>query len=141
MKVKFKAGKDETKIGLDTFYVRNVILVIDGVEIWSNEYTKANYINEKIGIGEVDINSDMRFGMVPERTFTFNVNEEMLYAEGYILDESLLKEENINVTVKNKEYQFTNLRASYNINLNKSTAQQRCAVLWSKKCFGLFFQF
>ena len=120
MKVKFKAGKDETKIGLDTFYVRNVVLVIDGVEIWSNEYTKANYINEKIGIGEVDINSDVRFGMVPERTFTFNVNEEMLDAEGYILDESLLKEENINVTVKNKEYQFANLRASYNINLNKN---------------------
>lgn len=120
MKVKFKSGTDETDIGLDTFYIRNVILEIDGNEIWSNEYTKSNFLNEKLGMGESTINSDLRFGMVCERTFTFNVDEKLLDVSGYILDDSLTSNDTIKVDVNKKEYEFNNLRSTYSINLDKN---------------------
>lgn len=116
LKVKFVSGKDNTDIAMDTFYVRNVVLMVSGEEIWSNEYTKANYLNQKIGLGESTINSDMRFGIIPERVFTFNVNDSLLDCKGYMLQEDDFKDI-ITLKSNSNEYEYPNPKATHQINL------------------------
>ena len=55
MKVKFVAGADHTGIGLDTYYVRNVVIKVGTEEIWSDNYDRDNYRNEKLGLGEQEL--------------------------------------------------------------------------------------
>ena len=88
-KLKFVSGADHTGIGLDTFYVRNVVINVGGKTIWSDNYDQKNYINEKLGLGEQDINMDFRFGVIPEREFNFTVPADCLDAFGCLLDASV----------------------------------------------------
>ena len=114
MKVKFAAGADYTGIGLDTFYVRNVVIRVGNQEIWSDNYDRNNYINEKIGIGEQEVNSDFRFGIVPEREFCFTVPQKTLNAWGYMLS---VPTSNLSLTVGSKSYQLESKMGSYSLSV------------------------
>lgn len=118
-KVKFVSGSDKTGISLDTFYVRNVVLLVKDNEIWSEEYTKDNYLNEKIGLGESEINSDIRFGIVPQRTFTYNIAKSMLDCKGYMFAEEDYQDLMI-VKTNNKTYEYENPLQSFSINLENN---------------------
>ena len=113
--VKFTAGADYTGIGLDTYYVRNVVIRVGNQEIWSDNYDRNNYINEKIGIGEADVNSDFRFGIVPEREFCFTVPQKTLDAWGYML--SAPTGSSLSLTVGSKSYQLESKMGSYSLSL------------------------
>lgn len=115
-KVEFVSGSDKINISLDTFYVRNVVLIVDGIEIWSNEYDKDNYLNEKIGLGESTINSDFRFGIAPERTFTYEVDNSILDCKGYLFKEDDY-EDIITIENNDKKYEYENPKQSFLINL------------------------
>ena len=114
MKVKFAAGADHTGIGLDTFYVRNVVIRVGNQEIWSDNYDRNNYKNEKIGIGEQDVNSDFRFGIVPEREFCFTVPQKTLNAWGYMFS---VPTSNLSLTVGSKSYQLESKMGSYSLSV------------------------
>ena len=114
MKVKFAAGADYTGIGLDTFYVRNVVIKVGKQEIWSDNYDQNNYKNEKIGIGEQDVNSDFRFGIVPEREFCFTVPQKTLNAWGYMFS---VPTSNLSLTVGSKSYQLESKMGSYSLSV------------------------
>ena len=114
MKVKFAAGADYTGIGLDTFYVRNVVIRVGNQEIWSDNYDLNNYKNEKIGIGEQDVNSDFRFGIVPEREFCFTVPQKTLNAWGYMFS---VPTSNLSLTVGSKSYQLESKMGSYSLSV------------------------
>ena len=114
MKVKFAAGADYTGIGLDTFYVRNVVIRVGKQEIWSDNYDRNNYKNEKIGIGEQDVNSDFRFGIVPEREFCFTVPQKTLNAWGYMFS---VPTSNLSLTVGSKSYQLESKMGSYSLSV------------------------
>ena len=115
LKVKFVAGADNTDIGLDTYYVRNVVINVGGKTIWSDNYDKNNYINEKIGLGENDINMDYRFGMVSEREFKFTVPSDDLDAFGCLLDDSV--QGSFNLQIGSKNYALENPKGSYSLTI------------------------
>lgn len=113
LRVKFVAGGDHTDIGLDTYYVRNVVINVEGKTIWSDNYDKNNYINEKLGLGESDINMDLRFGILSEREFNFTVPSDDLDAWGYLLDDSVLG--SLNLQIGSKTYALENPKGSYSL--------------------------
>ena len=115
MKVKFVAGADSTDIGLDTYYVRNVVINVGGKTIWSDNYDKNNYINEKIGLGENDINMDFRFGIVSEREFNFNIPSDDLDAFGCLLDDSV--QGSFNLQIGSKSYVLENPKGNYSLTI------------------------
>ena len=115
MKVKFVSGADHTGIGLDTYYVRNVVIKVGNDEIWSDNYDSSNYKNEKLGLGEVDINMDHRFGILSEREFCFTVPSKSLDAWGYLLDASYPSE--LNLTVGSKTVALESKRGSYTLSV------------------------
>lgn len=115
MKVKFVAGADHTGIGLDTYYVRNVVIKVGTEEIWSDNYDRDNYRNEKLGLGEQDINMDLRFGIVSEREFCFTVPSKSLDAWGYLLDASFPSE--LNLTIGSKSILLESKRGSYTLSV------------------------
>ena len=116
MKVKFVAGADQTGIGLDTYYVRNVVIKVGKDEIWSDNYDRDNYKNEKLGLGEQDINMDHRFGIVSEREFCFTVPSKSLNAWGYMLDASVPSE--LNLTIGSKSVLLESKRGSYSLSVS-----------------------
>lgn len=128
MKVEFIAGQDHTGIDLDSLYIRNVVLEVNGQEIWSNEYTIENYLNEKIGLGESSINSDYRFLFLPRRTFTFQINPDWLDCKGYLLQENDFKDQ-IAVQIEKKTYEYENPRSMYQINIEKNETIDQNRIL------------
>ena len=115
LKIKFVSGADYTNIGLDTYYVRNVVINVDGKTIWSDNYDKNNYINEKIGLGENDINMDFRFGIVSEREFNFNIPSDYLDAFGCLLDDSV--QGSFNLQIGSKSYVLENPKGNYSLTI------------------------
>ena len=113
LRVKFVAGGDHTDIGLDTYYVRNVVINVEGKTIWSDNYDRNNYLNEKLGLGESDINMDLRFGILSEREFNFTVPSDDLDAWGYLLDDSVLG--SLNLQIGSKTYALENPKGSYSL--------------------------
>ena len=115
-KLKFVSGADHTGIGLDTFYVRNVVINIGGKTIWSDNYDKNNYINEKLGLGESDINMDFRFGVIPEREFNFTVPADCLDAFGCLLDASV--QGTMELQIGSKAYLLESKKGSYSLTVS-----------------------
>ena len=116
LKIKFVSGADHTNIGLDTYYVRNVVINLDGKTIWSNNYDQKNYMNEKIGLGEQDINMDFRFGIVPEVEFDFTVPSDNLNAWGCLLDTSI--QGPMELKIGSKAYTLENKTGSYSLTIS-----------------------
>ena len=116
LKIKFVAGVDHTGIGLDTYYVRNVVINVDGKTIWSDNYDQKNYINEKLGLGEQDINMDFRFGIVPEREFNFTVPSDALDAWGCLLDTSI--QGPMELKIGSKAYTLESKTGSYSLTIS-----------------------
>lgn len=127
-KVKFVAGTDHTNTSLDTFYVRNVVLEVGNQEIWSNEYEKDNFLNEKIGLGESTINSDQRFGITPERSFTYEVSKTLLDCRGYLFSANDYKDEII-VETNEKEYKYDNPLQSFALNIKNNEVIKETRIL------------
>ena len=113
LKVKFVAGADHTGIGLDTYYVRNVVINVGGDTVWSDNYDRNNYINEKLGLGESNINMDLRFGIVSEREFDFNVPLDDLDAWGCLLDD--FTQGTLNLQIGSKTFSLENPKGSYSL--------------------------
>lgn len=113
LKIKFVAGADHTDIGLDTYYVRNVVINVGDQTIWSDNYDRNNYINEKLGLGEEDINMDFRFGIVPEREFNFTVPSDALDAWGCLLDDSA--EGSLDLKIGSKTILLESNKGSYSL--------------------------
>ena len=116
LKIKFVAGVDHTNIGLDTYYVRNVVINVGGKTIWSNNYDQKNYINEKLGLGEQDINMDFRFGIVPEIEFDFTVPSDNLNAWGCLLDTSI--QGPMELKIESKAYTLESKTGSYSLTIS-----------------------
>ena len=116
LKIKFVAGVDHTNIGLDTYYVRNVVINVGGKTIWSNNYDQKNYINEKLGLGEKDINMDFRFGIVPEIEFDFTVPSDNLNAWGCLLDTSI--QGPMELKIGSKAYTLESKTGSYSLTIS-----------------------
>lgn len=116
LKIKFVAGIDHTNIGLDTYYVRNVVINVGGKTIWSNNYDQKNYINEKLGLGEKDINMDYRFGIVPEIEFDFTVPSDNLNAWGCLLDTSI--QGPTELKIGSKAYTLESKTGSYSLTIS-----------------------
>ena len=116
LKIKFVSGADYTNIGLDTYYVRNVVINVDGNTIWSNNYDQKNYINEKLGLGEQDINMDFRFGIVPEIEFDFTVPSDNLNAWGCLLDTSI--QGPMELKIGSKAYTLESKTGSYSLTIS-----------------------
>ena len=116
LKIKFVSGADYTNIGLDTYYVRNVVINVDGKTIWSNNYDQKNYINEKLGLGEQDINMDFRFGIVPEIEFDFTVPSDNLNAWGCLLDTSI--QGPMELKIGSKAYTLESKTGSYSLTIS-----------------------
>ena len=116
LKIKFVAGVDYTNIGLDTYYVRNVVINVGGKTIWSNNYDQKNYINEKLGLGEQDINMDFRFGIVPEIEFDFTVPSDNLNAWGCLLDTSI--QGPMELKIESKAYTLESKTGSYSLTIS-----------------------
>ena len=115
LKVKFVAGADHTNIGLDTYYVRNVVINVGGKTIWSDNYDQKNYINEKLGLGEQDINMDFRFGIVSEREFNFTIPSDSLDAWGCLLDSSV--QSPMDLKIGSKTYALESKNGSYSLTI------------------------
>ena len=115
LKIKFVAGVDHTNIGLDTYYVRNVVINVGGKTIWSNNYDQKNYINEKLGLGEQDINMDFRFGIVSEREFNFTIPSDSLDAWGCLLDSSV--QNPMDLKIGSKTYALESKNGSYSLTI------------------------
>ena len=116
LKIKFVSGADYTNIGLDTYYVRNVVINVGGKTIWSNNYDQKNYINEKLGLGEQDINMDFRFGIVPEIEFDFTVPSDNLNAWGCLLDTSI--QGPMELKIGSKAYTLESKTGSYSLTIS-----------------------
>ena len=116
LKIKFVAGVDHTNIGLDTYYVRNVVINVGGKTIWSNNYDQKNYINEKLGLGEHDINMDFRFGIVPEIEFDFTVPSDNLNAWGCLLDTSI--QGSMELKIGSEAYTLESKTGSYSLTIS-----------------------
>ena len=112
-KLKFVSGADHTGIGLDTYYVRNVVIKVGGNNIWSDNYDQKNYINEKLGLGENDINMDFRFGIVSEREFNFTIPSDSLDAWGCLLDPSI--QGPMDLKIGSKAYTLESKKGSYSL--------------------------
>ena len=116
LKIRFVAGVDHTNIGLDTYYVRNVVINVGGKTIWSNNYDQKNYINEKLGLGEQDINMDFRFGIVSEREFNFTIPSDSLDAWGCLLDTSI--QGPMELKIGSKAYTLESKIGSYSLTIS-----------------------
>ena len=119
LKVDFIAGSDDKNIGLDTYYVRNVVLLVKDKEIWSDQYSKDNYLNEKIGLGESYINNDLRFGILPQITLNFSVDKSMLDCKGYMFKDDDYQNLMV-IKSNNKKYQYENPLQCISINLEEN---------------------
>ena len=101
--VTFKTGQNAYG-SYDTFELRNVILQVGDETYWSTEYPQDVYNNTGIDFG-YGLETNYRYGYLPERTFTFTINEELLDINGTLLtsDEAV-----IDAVIDDKTYSFDN---------------------------------
>jgi len=71
----------------DAYKIRNPYLKIGNDEIWSNEYSKEDYINTQFKLGQNQKDTDLRFGYLKSLGMTFSINSKYLDSYGHIFSD------------------------------------------------------
>ncbi|WP_025724381.1 metallophosphoesterase [Acholeplasma granularum] len=100
----------------DNFFIRNIFIVINNEQIWSNEYSEDEYLNESLKMGNDDLRSEFRFGYQQNIQVTFDIPDKHLNRYGALLSNN---EESFSFNANGKTYDITNQAyLKYDININ-----------------------
>ncbi|MDD4000210.1 MAG: hypothetical protein PHX62_04880, partial [Bacilli bacterium] len=106
LEIAINSGKNYGE-NYNTFFLRNIYLVIEDVEIWSNEYPKDECLNQNINFGEDDMNEEVRSNYQKSVTFSFDIPDSLLDSFGVLL-EDVYHQDTLDLQVEGKEYTIKN---------------------------------